>query len=211
MAKRLISRVDDRLRYVQVVRVRESIRAELRRQADRVRHFKASLGEKTRAKAQQVQARGQKVRDEKARAAPVNNWSMTGLKQFISHERSSKDVLTSPATTILDAVCESTGCSWTINLSTIDDSSVEAFSANAEAKKQRHDDATLIAGLQKQLNVLNDQRNMCCICMEADACITMVPCGHLCLCRPCAQTIPNLLGSGCPICRGSVSQVIRIY
>ena len=43
----------------------------------------------------------------------------------------------------------------------------------------------------------------CCICMCEGELIIMVPCGHRCSCKPCAQKV-----STCPMCRAAIAQLI---
>lgn len=55
----------------------------------------------------------------------------------------------------------------------------------------------------------------CSICMDKDANIACVPCGHLCLCVDCAvllldQTQPKT-GVPCPICRAGVRTFQQIF
>lgn len=52
---------------------------------------------------------------------------------------------------------------------------------------------------------LKDLR-MCKICMEKDASIAMLPCGHLCCCTDCAPAMRK-----CPICRQFVKGTVRTW
>ncbi|XP_052710748.1 baculoviral IAP repeat-containing protein 7-like [Crassostrea angulata] len=52
---------------------------------------------------------------------------------------------------------------------------------------------------------LKDLR-MCKICMEKDASIAMLPCGHLCCCTDCAPAMRK-----CPICRQFVKGTVRAW
>uniref|UniRef100_K1RQ86 Baculoviral IAP repeat-containing protein 2 n=1 Tax=Magallana gigas TaxID=29159 RepID=K1RQ86_MAGGI len=52
---------------------------------------------------------------------------------------------------------------------------------------------------------LKDLR-MCKICMEKDAFIAMLPCGHLCCCTDCAPAMRK-----CPICRQFVKGTVRTW
>lgn len=49
-------------------------------------------------------------------------------------------------------------------------------------------------------------RMMCKICMDEDATIAMVPCGHLCCCTDCASVVTK-----CPICRQFVEKRLKIW
>ena len=48
--------------------------------------------------------------------------------------------------------------------------------------------------------------NQCCICMSEQKNYAYIGCGHMCVCRTCAET----WGNKCPICKTN-SSVIRIY
>lgn len=51
------------------------------------------------------------------------------------------------------------------------------------------------------------EKHECVVCLDAQAKHAMVPCGHLCVCGDCAKQSLN----DCPVCRGKVDNVIRIY
>eukprot|EP00927_Polykrikos_kofoidii_P067488 TRINITY_DN62979_c0_g1_i1.p1 TRINITY_DN62979_c0_g1~~TRINITY_DN62979_c0_g1_i1.p1 ORF type:complete len:430 (+),score=33.25 TRINITY_DN62979_c0_g1_i1:175-1290(+) len=59
----------------------------------------------------------------------------------------------------------------------------------------------------KQLqDIRND--NTCVVCMDGEARHAAIPCGHLALCRSCAQ---QNLTSCCPVCRQRVNSFVRIF
>ena len=49
----------------------------------------------------------------------------------------------------------------------------------------------------------------CCICLTKTKTHAIQPCGHWCLCATCVRTVEN--GGKCPLCRGDVQTVLRIY
>ncbi|EET00070.1 Hypothetical protein GSB_21792 [Giardia duodenalis] len=49
---------------------------------------------------------------------------------------------------------------------------------------------------------------VCCICLENDACIVFIPCGHLCTCRVCDRSLTR---RQCPICRTRIESSYTIY
>lgn len=52
---------------------------------------------------------------------------------------------------------------------------------------------------------------MCCkICLSAKAVMAVTPCGHLVSCKPCFTSVGSTFPV-CPMCRGPVASVIRIY
>jgi len=50
---------------------------------------------------------------------------------------------------------------------------------------------------------------LCSVCVDAPADYIVVPCGHQCGCETCLTSLRAT--SGCPICRGSISNIIRVY
>ena len=52
----------------------------------------------------------------------------------------------------------------------------------------------------------NECVNECVVCLSAAAVMAMLDCGHLCACEKCA---PDL--SMCPICRGRITEIKRIW
>eukprot|EP01006_Ploeotia_vitrea_P012884 TRINITY_DN33957_c0_g1_i1.p1 TRINITY_DN33957_c0_g1~~TRINITY_DN33957_c0_g1_i1.p1 ORF type:complete len:277 (-),score=2.94 TRINITY_DN33957_c0_g1_i1:201-995(-) len=54
-----------------------------------------------------------------------------------------------------------------------------------------------------------DEGDECCICMTAPKEAVLVPCGHICACVECANQLQRT--SRCPICRQSITQVIKGY
>ncbi|XP_053398062.1 uncharacterized protein LOC128556575 [Mercenaria mercenaria] len=49
-------------------------------------------------------------------------------------------------------------------------------------------------------------RMTCKICLDNDACIVFIPCGHMVSCRQCAESL-----STCAVCRADVRDTIRVY
>ena len=49
--------------------------------------------------------------------------------------------------------------------------------------------------------------SQCTVCMERASEMVMVPCGHLCVCQQCFPQLQHT----CPVCRGNVTQMIRMY
>lgn len=46
----------------------------------------------------------------------------------------------------------------------------------------------------------------CVVCMEKGSQVIFLPCGHVCCCQLCSEALQN-----CPLCRGSISQRVRLY
>lgn len=55
-------------------------------------------------------------------------------------------------------------------------------------------------------NTIDEDGDICVICMDAKRNATFVPCGHLATCYNCGQNV-NM----CPICRGPFRQVLKVY
>lgn len=50
----------------------------------------------------------------------------------------------------------------------------------------------------------------CVVCLDRKKTVVVLPCRHLCLCRPCSQQLPNFQNS-CPLCRNEITQTIDTY
>ncbi|XP_043094923.1 E3 ubiquitin-protein ligase LRSAM1 isoform X2 [Puntigrus tetrazona] len=46
----------------------------------------------------------------------------------------------------------------------------------------------------------------CVVCMERESQVIFLPCGHVCCCQTCSDALQS-----CPLCRGSLSQRVRLY
>jgi len=51
---------------------------------------------------------------------------------------------------------------------------------------------------------------ICVVCSEPHATMAIIPCGHKCLCESCLTTGGGYI-SACPICRGEIASINRIY
>ena len=53
-------------------------------------------------------------------------------------------------------------------------------------------------------------RLVCVVCLGAEREVILLPCGHVCVCATCADT---LLAGGhlCPVCRGPITTVMPAY
>ncbi|CAF3403909.1 unnamed protein product [Rotaria sp. Silwood1] len=59
---------------------------------------------------------------------------------------------------------------------------------------------------QKEYEELRKQLE-CVICLSGERCCLISPCNHLCCCATCAKKIQN----HCPICRGDIESIQRIF
>jgi hypothetical protein len=59
------------------------------------------------------------------------------------------------------------------------------------------------------------QRQLCAVCLDAEAVVAMVPCGHVCLCEPHAAVLQAHCKGGhcqkCPMCQGESSGTLKIF
>ena len=51
---------------------------------------------------------------------------------------------------------------------------------------------------------------LCVVCMDEEADGVVLPCGHLCGCEPCLNTLLNS-GAKCPICRAHINSVVKVF
>ena len=59
-------------------------------------------------------------------------------------------------------------------------------------------------------HTLEEERDkLCVICLSAPLSHVIVPCGHLCLCKECAQSESPL--TRCPICRSPIDMKVQLY
>lgn len=55
-----------------------------------------------------------------------------------------------------------------------------------------------------------DKLNVCRICMENEITTAIVPCGHKCMCKKCADIVRST-HKLCPICRGDIQSLLVVY
>ena len=59
--------------------------------------------------------------------------------------------------------------------------------------------------LREQIQEMKDDRS-CKICLEHEACVVFLPCGHLSSCTSCAPAFTS-----CPVCRANLQGLVRVY
>ncbi|KAE8750036.1 hypothetical protein FOCC_FOCC003160 [Frankliniella occidentalis] len=59
--------------------------------------------------------------------------------------------------------------------------------------------------LEEENRRLKEARQ-CKICMDSEACVVFLPCGHLVTCVNCAPSL-----SDCPICRQAIKATVRTF
>jgi serine/threonine protein kinase len=66
----------------------------------------------------------------------------------------------------------------------------------------------LLEALVKTNMNLDDEEHVCSICLEKPRNIVIRPCMHLCICEDCQYGLHN---NECPLCRGNVSDLLKIH
>ena len=56
----------------------------------------------------------------------------------------------------------------------------------------------------------SDAAAKCDVCLEGKKDMVIIPCGHMCACGLCARKL-HARGDPCPICRGPIERVCRVY
>jgi hypothetical protein len=60
-------------------------------------------------------------------------------------------------------------------------------------------------------NESEDGKHLCRICLERDSCCMIKPCRHAVICVRCAIQDSDKLKGKCPICRGKIERIKRVY
>jgi baculoviral IAP repeat-containing protein 7/8 len=71
---------------------------------------------------------------------------------------------------------------------------------NLESKNQ----VTVKSDTGSESNTVHD--NLCKICLERELRLVFLPCGHFCACLTCGLQV-----NACPICRGQVKSVVKVF
>jgi hypothetical protein len=71
--------------------------------------------------------------------------------------------------------------------------------------------ATALASPPSSINNTSNARSECVICMDAPKDAICIPCGHIAGCFTCLQALHTCPSGQCPICRVSMTNVIKIY
>jgi len=56
-----------------------------------------------------------------------------------------------------------------------------------------------------------EKEDECSVCLDAKKDTVIIPCGHLCVCNPCATVLAVTNSYKCPICRGEIEGVCRAF
>jgi len=93
---------------------------------------------------------------------------------------------------------------------------VGAHPAACAAQSSAAADLAPSAPAAAALDADEEENERCVVCLERRADTAVVPCGHLCGCEPCLRGMQGSGGQGaepamCPMCRGPMTSLIRIY
>lgn len=76
---------------------------------------------------------------------------------------------------------------------------------------QQPTDATLPSNEALKQDGERDERAVCCVCKVDTPSVVIVPCLHLCLCVPCADSLVHHKCKSCPICRVQIGRFLKTY
>jgi hypothetical protein len=101
---------------------------------------------------------------------------------------------------------------------------VEAASAAAAAAERlqaeeevaaltvRLQEAQARLGVPPAAPALHPEETMCVLCLEAPKDHIIIPCGHQCVCGPCAEKLKRVKRSpACPICREPINATFKVF
>jgi hypothetical protein len=60
--------------------------------------------------------------------------------------------------------------------------------------------------LQRSKEEVSTAQDECKVCMDDNACVAFIPCGHVAVCKNCSLALKT-----CPICRKEVQSTLAIY
>jgi hypothetical protein len=49
------------------------------------------------------------------------------------------------------------------------------------------------------------------VCFDAPKEYAIVPCGHQCMCGPCAEQLTKTRTPMCPVCRGPIRETMKVF
>jgi hypothetical protein len=56
----------------------------------------------------------------------------------------------------------------------------------------------------------SEDENSCIVCMSERKSSAVIPCGHVCLCQSCGETLQKQPNAKCPLCRTGVQSLVNI-
>jgi hypothetical protein len=79
-----------------------------------------------------------------------------------------------------------------------------------EERKKAEEERKKVEEERKKIEE-DDEKGKCICCMDNDAKVALIPCGHQCFCRPCFEKINSRRNNDCPICRRVFTNGIDVF
>ena len=88
-----------------------------------------------------------------------------------------------------------------------------AAAERLQAEEEMASLALRMQQLQAQLGVVPPPAEdaLCVVCLDARKDHAIVPCGHMCVCGPCAAMLNQAGHPSCPVCRGPIASTMRMF
>jgi hypothetical protein len=88
-----------------------------------------------------------------------------------------------------------------------------AAAERLQAEEEMASLALRMQQLQAQLGVVPPPAEdaLCVVCLDARKDHAIVPCGHMCVCGPCAAMLNQAGHPSCPVCRGPITSTMRMF
>ena len=77
----------------------------------------------------------------------------------------------------------------------------EQLKAELRRQKKTHDDVDQKGTI----------KGSCSVCLVETAEVIIQPCGHVCMCRDCSNTLMENGDKKCPICRSKIKRIQNVY
>lgn len=88
---------------------------------------------------------------------------------------------------------------------------IDDVECDTENRTEKHQPRNIrMDNEEKEIRTMEVPNDDCVICMDVNRDAVAVPCGHLVSCYSCLESYRDQ-DSGCPICRGEIEMIIRVY
>ncbi len=78
-------------------------------------------------------------------------------------------------------------------------------------KNEHHKEEFTIPELKPKVSIQSKKpipKTECGICLSSRATMAIIPCGHQCMCEKCSTLLRD---RSCPVCRGNIEKICKIY
>jgi len=65
----------------------------------------------------------------------------------------------------------------------------------------------MVANAKRELEKKQSEEALCCVCLEGEKTILVLPCKHLCMCKACSEKEAEV----CPACKGRIDTKIGVF